>query len=145
MIKDQIKVIFEDFFKENHIRYFIGGSERFGYKSIFSDIDFFALMHDPLNYPLNHYNLFSLPHTETHNDMYTYNNTQFSFLGGLIHLTIFDPGVYHKQEDFSALEEEHYNIEKLLADNPKIRLLISHLKRMNIKGAEIYRAMKRLL
>lgn len=134
--KTEIKAVFERFFEKNGVPYFLGGSMRFGWSNVLSDIDFFVYMNqvEPAFLQLNW-----LPHTE--NKMGAYLDSvdyQYSFLGGLVHISGFDRGSLQR---FERLRCEHEKVEEFLCENKKIAEMLREIKQVsNINGSIIYRA-----
>jgi len=141
MIKDEIKKRLEVFFKANANDYFIGGSERFNFtKTDKSDIDFFVLSKDEMF--MDHPEIQKLLPIKYKQNILPYepDTTQYSLLGGLIHITIFC-----NQTDFTNLKNKHNEIEKLLEKLPSLHYLVNYLRfGLKIKGAEIFRILKTL-
>ena len=146
-VKEQIKKIFENLFINNKIDYFIGGSERFGYKTDQSDIDFFIF--DPniikidkilFQLPFNTY-IRKNPLMGLGYDLRV--NIQFELFGGLIHLNIIE-----LKNQFEELKEEHNKIEKMLNKNHELFEFIHTIKNKsisNIDGKTVYRIMKEII
>lgn len=145
-VKRAIFDAFEKELQEKGIKYFVGGSQRFGWENTNSDLDIFVLFPESkLSYYLHR--LLELSHSELppQLDPYTNNNRQFSFLGGLIHLTIFDSDIHGKDAEFDMLEKEHQKIEDLIQADPKVLYLAFYLKSLPLKGAIVYRSLRTLI
>ena len=141
-LRKAVKEIIESYLKSNSLLYFIGGSERFGWTTIRSDIDFFinATQADILimlkNFPV------VIKRNENIGLYENCGDLQYSVLGGLVHLNFFADSI----QIFNLLKIEHVEVEKILQKNIELRQVVRTLKISNaVSGKDIYKALKVLV
>lgn len=141
-VRRMIKDAFESYLMENGIDYFIGGSERFGWTDRESDIDFFVSCCD--GQLINMFQQFPSKTIMKNYIASTYDDnidTQFSILGGLIHLNVF----LNSFPSYKVLKAEHEKVEKTLNKNDDLNRVVTSLKRFtSIRGRDIYDCLKKL-
>jgi hypothetical protein len=145
--RTRVRSLMEDFLSENKIPYFIGGSERFGWTRIDSDIDIFAFCqsdstdNDNGVYLLEHLLAINgIPYQPTPNKpLYPQNSTQLTVLS-LIHLNIFTDKIA-----YDVLKTDHDNLEKEIAKDKRLITLALELKKYGLKGSIIYKSLQKTI
>ena len=117
-----------------NLSFFPGGSRRFGYHHVESDIDYIVGIKDPEEFRrlIN-----SLEHSKFHNvsPHSTYMGTTFGWYG-LIHVVILA-----SEKAFNACKQEHLDVDKLLRDEPEYIEFAKEMKASGVKGDVIFKSL----
>ena len=142
-IRKVVKQDIEAYLKTMGLNYFIGGSERFHWTTLSSDIDFFiSATHAAITVMLRHFPTVFRSH-ECKGDLYeNCGDIQYTVLGGLVHLNFFTDSIMR----FDRLRVEHMAVEKILKVNKQLNQVVRNLKTTNnVSGKEVYIALKQLV
>jgi len=140
-IRKVVKKEIEAYLKSMNLNYFVGGSERFGWATFSSDIDFFiSVTNVDMTVMLRHFsNIIRSHECELYNNC---GDVQYTVLGGLVHLNFFTSSIMR----FDRLRLEHIAVEKILKGNSQLNQIVRNLKITNkVSGKDVYIALKQLV
>lgn len=141
-VKAGFASVLEGVFQDLQLPYFLGGSRRFSYDHEGSDTDYFVLCEDKQFMDNLISGLVEAGFRGSPNDP-DYSTTEgFHFLVSL-------PGVVHvvilyKKDCYERLEEEHKQVEALVAGQPILRQMARALRQQDVKGGDVFRTLLRV-
>ena len=127
---------------EEKIKFFIGGSRRFGWYNKDSDIDIFIYTPSKTIQKIDKF-LISEGFSRNNDTALMYETwfLQFSDSHHLIHINITDA-----KYQYSKLKSEHDKLEKFLEKKSELKAMIKSIKKeYNIKGKDIYRLLRTMI
>lgn len=116
------------------VRFFQGGSRRFGWVTKYSDWDYFVYIHPNIRViVIKALAMFGIK--EVKND-YSHVGSLYGNESETIHVCIFND-----QDEWRMARDEHIKVEEWLKDKPLIVEYIKQVKFMGIKGNVLYKSL----
>ena len=132
VIFDSVICGLKEYFKEHEIEHFFGGSRRFGYATLNSDIDIFV---KSTNTDLKQV-LIDAGFIQITTNIDQYPEVLFRFRHFIDIVLVDDPHRYYK------LDRKHVEVDLLVCNNPILRKVALELRKFGHTGAQIYRIFK---